>query len=137
MNRHTGVISKQEIYRVADQSLTVSFSNGSVLSPLDDIPVSVSFPPDGFRFHTHDEFQALCGLRGDLYDVVGHLRLVNGQFLTDRPVLDESEIISMRHILVHLQKKNSGCCLTLSYIAVQTMGSSSLFEVSAIHEQCP
>ncbi|XP_013584484.1 PREDICTED: uncharacterized protein LOC106342155 isoform X3 [Brassica oleracea var. oleracea] len=111
MNRHTGVISKQEIYRVADQSLTVSFSNGSVLSPLDDIPVSVSFPPDGFRFHTHDEFQALCGLRGDLYDVVGHLRLVNGQFLTDRPVLDESEIISMRHILVHLQKKK-----LLSYV---------------------
>ncbi|CAN6805161.1 unnamed protein product [Brassica oleracea var. botrytis] len=59
-----------------------------------------------FRFHTHDEFQALRGLRGDLYDVVGHLRLVNGQFLTDRPVLDESEIISMRHILVHLQTKD-------------------------------
>ncbi|WZZ52007.1 hypothetical protein YC2023_052114 [Brassica napus] len=38
--------------------------------------------------------------------VVGHLRLVNGQFLTDRPVLDESEIISMRHILVHLQTKD-------------------------------
>ncbi|CAF1847381.1 unnamed protein product [Brassica napus] len=59
-----------------------------------------------FRFHTHDEFQALRGFRGDLYDVVGHLRLVNGQFLTDRPVLDESEIISMRHILVHLQTKD-------------------------------
>ncbi|KAF2569116.1 hypothetical protein F2Q68_00026139 [Brassica cretica] len=31
-------------------------------------------------------------------------------------------------------KTVAGCCLTFSYIAVQTMGSSSLFEVSAIHE---
>ncbi|KAG5398258.1 hypothetical protein IGI04_020072 [Brassica rapa subsp. trilocularis] len=98
--------TSKEIYRVADQSLTVSFSNGSVLSPLDDIPVSVSFPPDRFRFHTHEDFQANRGLRGDLYDVVGHLRLVNGQSLSDRPVLDESEMISMRHILVHLQTKD-------------------------------
>ncbi|KAH0852529.1 hypothetical protein HID58_093912, partial [Brassica napus] len=91
----------KEIYRVADQSLTISFSNGSVLAPLDDddIPVSVSFPADRFRFHTHDDFQANRGLRGDLYDVVGHLRLVNGQSLIDRPVLDEAEIISMRHVL--------------------------------------
>ncbi|XP_048623286.1 uncharacterized protein LOC111198155 isoform X2 [Brassica napus] len=98
--------TSKEIYRVADQSLTVSFSNGSVLSPLDDIPVSVSFPPDRFRFHTHEDFQANRGLRGDLYDVVGHLRLVNGQSLSDRPILDESEMISMRHILVHLQTKD-------------------------------
>ncbi|KAG2316076.1 hypothetical protein Bca52824_019198 [Brassica carinata] len=61
-----GVKSK-EIYRVADQSLTVSFSNGSVLAPLDDIPASVSFPTDRFRFHTHEDFQANSGLRGDLY----------------------------------------------------------------------
>ncbi|CAN6847223.1 unnamed protein product [Brassica oleracea] len=37
----------KEIYRVADQSLTVSFSNGYVLSPLDDIPVYISFPQTG------------------------------------------------------------------------------------------
>ncbi|CAN6821850.1 unnamed protein product [Brassica oleracea] len=98
----------KEIYRVADQSLTISFSNGSVLAPLDDdeIPVYVSFPADRFRFHTHEDFQANRGLRGDLYDVVGHLRLVNGQSLIDRPVLDEAEIISMRHVLVHLQTKD-------------------------------
>ncbi|KAG2293547.1 hypothetical protein Bca52824_040216 [Brassica carinata] len=61
---------------------------------------------DRFRFHTHEDFQANRGLRGDLYDVVGHLRLVNGQSLIDRPVLDEAEIISMRHVLVHLQTKD-------------------------------
>ncbi|CAN7141795.1 unnamed protein product, partial [Brassica rapa subsp. narinosa] len=80
--------TSKEIYRVADQSLTVSF-----------------------RFHTHEDFQANRGLRGDLYGnlsefknqhVVGHLRLVNGQSLSDRPVLDESEMISMRHILLYL-----------------------------------
>ncbi|KAL0855660.1 hypothetical protein Bca101_060813 [Brassica carinata] len=100
-----GVKSK-EIYRVADQSLTVSFSNGSVLAPLDDIPASVSFPTDRFRFHTHEDFQANSGLRGDLYDVVGHLRLVNGQSLIDRPILDKAEVNSTRHILVHLQSKD-------------------------------
>ncbi|CDY39704.1 BnaA04g07310D [Brassica napus] len=98
--------TSKEIYRVADQNLTISFSNGSVLAPLDDIPVSVSFPTDRFRFHTHEDFQAHRGLRGDLYDVVGHLRLVNGQSLIDRPVLDEAEVISTRRILVHLQSKD-------------------------------
>ncbi|CAN7001803.1 unnamed protein product [Brassica oleracea var. botrytis] len=34
----------KDIYRVSDQSLTFSFSNGYVLSPLDDITVYVSFP---------------------------------------------------------------------------------------------
>ncbi|WZZ04816.1 hypothetical protein YC2023_090737 [Brassica napus] len=83
--------TSKEIYRIADQNLTISFSNGSILAPLNDIPVSVSFPTDRFRFHTHEDFQAHRGLRGDLYDVVGHLRLVNGQSLIDRPVLDEAE----------------------------------------------
>ncbi|CAF1932561.1 unnamed protein product [Brassica napus] len=83
------------------QNLTLSFSNGSVLAPLDDIPVSVSFPTDRFRFHTHEDFQAHRGLSGDLYDVVGHLRLVSGQSLIDRPVLDEAEVIGTRRILVH------------------------------------
>ncbi|CDY15864.1 BnaA04g12470D [Brassica napus] len=66
----------KEIYRVVDQSLTISFSNGSVLAPLDDddIPVSVSFPADRFRFHTHDDFQANRGLRGDLYDISTNLQ---------------------------------------------------------------
>ncbi|KAF3573844.1 hypothetical protein F2Q69_00062432 [Brassica cretica] len=66
--------TSKEIYRVADQSLKVSFSNGSILSPFDDIPVSVSFPPDRFRFHTHEDFQANRGLRGDLYGNLSELK---------------------------------------------------------------
>ncbi|KAF8100670.1 hypothetical protein N665_0218s0008 [Sinapis alba] len=98
----------KEIYRVAEQGLTISFSNDSVLSPLagDDDSGSGDFPADRFRFHSHADFQANVGLRSDQYDVVGHLRLVNGQALTSRPILDESEMINMGHILVHLQTKD-------------------------------
>ncbi|KAF8090551.1 hypothetical protein N665_0473s0003 [Sinapis alba] len=80
----------KEIYRVADPSLTISFSNDSVLSPLDgdDDSGTGSFPAVRFRFHSHADFEANVGLRGDLYDVVGHLRLVNGQALMTRPLLD-------------------------------------------------
>ncbi|KAF8068495.1 hypothetical protein N665_1148s0012 [Sinapis alba] len=97
-------VANKEIYRVADQNFTVSFSNGSVLSPLDDVRLSI--PADRFRFHTYEDFEANRGLRGDLYDVVGHLRLVNGQSLIGRPVLDESEILCTRRVLVHLQSKD-------------------------------
>ncbi|WZZ08785.1 hypothetical protein YC2023_094706 [Brassica napus] len=40
---------------------------------------SVCFPEDRFRFHGYEEFDAACDLRGDLYDYVGHIKLVNGQ----------------------------------------------------------
>ncbi|CAN6873927.1 unnamed protein product, partial [Brassica oleracea] len=69
----------KEIYCFADQSLIVSFSNNSVLKPLDDI--RLSFAAVRFRFHAYEDIQANFGLRGDLYDVVGHLRLMNGQSL--------------------------------------------------------
>lgn len=38
-----------------------------------------------------------------LYDVVGHMKLVNGQTLIERPILNEAEIATMRHLLVHVQ----------------------------------
>ncbi|CAF1934374.1 unnamed protein product [Brassica napus] len=40
---------------------------------------SVCFPEDHFQFHGYEEFDASCDLRGDLYDYVGHIKLVNGQ----------------------------------------------------------
>ncbi|KAH0935972.1 hypothetical protein HID58_013089 [Brassica napus] len=54
-------------------------------------------------FHSHEDFEANCDLRGDLYDVLGHMKLVNGQTLTERPTLDELEIAATRHVLVHVQ----------------------------------
>ncbi|KAF8052063.1 hypothetical protein N665_1615s0007 [Sinapis alba] len=89
------------VYRVADPNVTITFSWNSVLSVLDSS--SVLFPEDRFRFHGYEEFEAACDLKGDLYDYVGHIKLVNEQALNDSLVLDEDEIASTRRILVHVQ----------------------------------
>ncbi|KAG2262740.1 hypothetical protein Bca52824_069819 [Brassica carinata] len=95
-------VSKSKIgYRVADPVVVITFSWNSALSDLNDS--SVVFPEDRFRFYRYEEFEAACELKGDLYDYVGHMKLVNGQTLSDSLVLDEGEIASKRHILVHVQ----------------------------------
>ncbi|KAG2299657.1 hypothetical protein Bca52824_036129 [Brassica carinata] len=88
-------------YWVADPVVVITFSWNSALSDLNDS--SVVFPEDRFRFYRYEEFEAACELKGDLYDYVGHMKLVNGQTLSDSLVLDEGEIASKRHILVHVQ----------------------------------
>ncbi|CAF2121878.1 unnamed protein product [Brassica napus] len=88
-------------FRVADHSATVSFSWNSSLSVLENPPVQI--PEDRFRFHTYEEFKANCDSRADLYDYVGHMKLVNGQTLTDHIVLDEADIAEKRHLCVHIQ----------------------------------
>ncbi|XP_009107822.2 uncharacterized protein LOC103833491 isoform X2 [Brassica rapa] len=88
-------------YRVADHSATVSFSWNSSLSVLENPPVF--FPVDRFRFHSYDEFRANCDSKGDLYDFVGHMKLVSGQTITDHIVLDEADISEKRHLCVHVQ----------------------------------
>ncbi|CAN6998025.1 unnamed protein product, partial [Brassica oleracea var. botrytis] len=85
----------------ADHSVTVSFSYKSALSVLDDNTLPID--EDRFRFHSHDDFEANCDLKGDLYDVVGHMKLVNGQTLIKRPILDGTEISTTRRVMVHLQ----------------------------------
>ncbi|CAF1705194.1 BnaC03g41440D [Brassica napus] len=89
------------VYRVADHIATVSFTWNSEMTVLHDIPIH--FDEDRFRFHSYEDFEANCDLRGDLYDFVGHMKLVNGQTLTKRPILDEVEIATTRHVLVHVQ----------------------------------
>uniref|UniRef100_A0A0D3CJL2 Replication factor A C-terminal domain-containing protein n=1 Tax=Brassica oleracea var. oleracea TaxID=109376 RepID=A0A0D3CJL2_BRAOL len=91
----------KKVYRVANPDVTISFSWNSVLSVLKDS--SIRFPEDRFHFHGYEEFEAGCDLRGDLYDYIGHIRLVNEQTLNESLVLDEVEIASMRRILVHVQ----------------------------------
>ncbi|CAF2223434.1 unnamed protein product [Brassica napus] len=80
------------VYRVAELILTITFSWNSILSCLEDS--SVRFPEYRFRFHGYEEFEAACDLKGDLYDYVGHMKLVNEQTLNDSLVLDEVEIAS-------------------------------------------
>ncbi|WZZ91448.1 hypothetical protein YC2023_120027 [Brassica napus] len=53
------------IYRVAEPSVTISFSWNYVLSVLEDS--SIRFPEDRFRIHGFREFEAASDLRGDLY----------------------------------------------------------------------
>nr|VDD05096.1 unnamed protein product [Brassica rapa] len=118
--------SNKTVYRVSDHAVTVSFSWNSELSVLEDSPTP--FDEDRFRFHSFEDFQASCDRKGDLYvlsgheivecycvvflltrsmnngiDVVGHMKVVNGQCLIGTPVLDEVEIARARHVLVHVQ----------------------------------
>ncbi|CAN7087728.1 unnamed protein product [Brassica oleracea var. botrytis] len=93
--------SNKSVYRVSDHAVTVSFSWNSELSELQNI--TTPFDEDRFRFHTYEVFEANCDLKGDLYDVVGHMKLVNGHTLTESPVFDEVQIAAARHLLVHVQ----------------------------------
>ncbi|KAH0863773.1 hypothetical protein HID58_080984 [Brassica napus] len=93
--------NNKTLYRVAESSFTVTFSTTSVLSDLDDS--SVCFPEDRFRFHGYEEFDASCDLKGDLYDYIGHIKLVNGQVLGDNLVLDDADIASSRRVMLHVQ----------------------------------
>ncbi|XP_048622612.1 uncharacterized protein LOC125591800 [Brassica napus] len=97
LNKFFGSKTKK-VYWVADPDVTIAFSSNSVLSVLKDS--SIRFPEDRFRFHGYEQFEAACDLRGDLYDYIGHIRLVNEQTLNESLVLDEVEISSMRgHVM--------------------------------------
>ncbi|CAN6904308.1 hypothetical protein Bca4012_095228 [Brassica carinata] len=100
LNNFFGSRSKVQ-YRVADHIATVSFTWNSDLAVLDNPPVP--FPEDRFRFHGYEEFRANCDSKGDLYDYVGHMKLVNGQTISDHIVLDEVDISEKWHICVHVQ----------------------------------
>ncbi|KAL0660610.1 hypothetical protein Bca4012_081195 [Brassica carinata] len=88
-------------YPVADHIAIVSFSWNSDLTILENPPVLI--PQDRFRFHSYEEFRASCGSKGDLYDYVGHMKLVDGQTITDHIVLDEADIAKKRFLCVHVQ----------------------------------
>ena len=64
LNRFYGSKSKN-VFRVADPDVTISFTCNSVLSPLENSPVQ--FSEDRFRFYGHEEFEAVCDLRGAYY----------------------------------------------------------------------
>ncbi|KAF2607581.1 hypothetical protein F2Q68_00044673 [Brassica cretica] len=55
----------KSVFRVSDHTATVSFSWNSELSVLQGC--HTPFDEDSFRFHSYEEFQAKCDLKGDLY----------------------------------------------------------------------
>ncbi|CAF1892052.1 BnaCnng35010D [Brassica napus] len=102
----------KSVYRVADHIATVSLSWNSEMSVLHEIPSS--FDEDRFRFHSYEDFDANCDLKGDFYDVLGHMKLVNGQTLIELPILDEVEIATTRHVMVHVQSHEYPCLTSMS-----------------------
>ncbi|KAH0884779.1 hypothetical protein HID58_060875, partial [Brassica napus] len=90
-------------YRVTDHSATVTFAWNTELKILDNPLVSIH--EDRFRFHSYEEFYANCDRKVDLYDYVGHMKLVNGQTITEHTVLDEVDISDKRHLCLYLWDK--------------------------------
>ncbi|CAN6802602.1 unnamed protein product [Brassica oleracea] len=78
---------------------------GEEMLLIDEQNSPVPFPEDRFRFHDHEEFEANCDHRGDLYDYVGHMRLINGRAraMTEHLIIDEVDIAEKRHLVVHVQ----------------------------------
>ncbi|KAF2585950.1 hypothetical protein F2Q70_00036288 [Brassica cretica] len=102
LNKFYGSRSKDQS-SVADHSVTISLALNFVLSVLYDSPVP--FQEDWFRFRSHEEFEANCDLKVDLYDYLGHMKLVNEQPLTDCPILNGVDIAKKRHLRVHVKTR--------------------------------
>ncbi|CAF1924152.1 unnamed protein product [Brassica napus] len=92
------------MYHVADQRLVICISHDSALSKDEEDVESIL--TERFRVHSFSDFEANCDLRGDLHDVVGHLKLVDGQALHQRPVLCTNDGSVSRKVTVHLQLKD-------------------------------
>ncbi|CAF2003652.1 BnaAnng23070D [Brassica napus] len=92
------------MYHVADQRLVICISHDSALSKYEEDIESIL--TERFRVHSFSDFEANCDLRGDLHDIVGHLKLVDGQALHQRPVLCTKDDSVSRKVTVHLQLKD-------------------------------
>ncbi|CAN6905891.1 unnamed protein product [Brassica oleracea] len=89
----------KKVYRVADPDVTITFSWNSVLSVLKDS--SIRFSEDRFRFHGYEQFEAACGLRGDLYGKISQLESnsevanrVNAEIVTKAETATIGELLS-------------------------------------------
>ncbi|CAF2041297.1 unnamed protein product, partial [Brassica rapa] len=95
----------KEVFRVAAHSMTISFSHSSELAPLENSLMDLE--EDRFQFHSYEDFEAGCDMKGDLFDVIGPLKLVSGQSLNMSPFIDDSELATTRRILVHVQSHDT------------------------------
>ncbi|KAF3564352.1 hypothetical protein DY000_02016865 [Brassica cretica] len=65
-----------------------------------------------FGFHSYEDFEDNCDLKGDLHDVVGHMNLVNGQTFIEHPILDEVEIAT-HCVFLFIYNHMTSCSLLL------------------------
>ncbi|KAH0910634.1 hypothetical protein HID58_033955, partial [Brassica napus] len=98
------------MYGVADQKLVICITHTSILSKLEENIEGI--PSQCFRIHSFADFEANCDLRGDLHDVVSHLKLVDGQALHQRPVLRTKDGSTSQKIMVPLQLKELSLTVT-------------------------
>ncbi|CAN7031739.1 unnamed protein product [Brassica rapa subsp. trilocularis] len=92
------------MYHVAEQRLVICISHASALVKVEETIEGIV--TERFRLHSFSDFEANCDLRGDLHDVVGHLKLVDGQPLHQRPVLCSKDDSTSRKVMVLLQLKD-------------------------------
>ncbi|KAF2568322.1 hypothetical protein F2Q68_00027826 [Brassica cretica] len=112
-NKFFGSKSKT-IYRVAYPDVTISFSWNFALTSLEES--SIRFPEDRIRIHGFREFDAASDLRGDLYDYIGHIKLVNGKVPSDGLLLDEAAIVVSRRVELHVQTHESKTVLSFQVL---------------------
>ncbi|CAN6867067.1 unnamed protein product [Brassica oleracea] len=114
------------MYHVADQRLVICISNASAMSKVDrDIEGILT---ERFRIHSFSDFEANCDLRGDLHDVVGHLKLVDGQPLHQRPVLCTKDDSTSRRVMAaeNFRLKFDACAATPTVLLVTTVNPKRL-----------
>ncbi|KAL0665921.1 hypothetical protein Bca4012_028625 [Brassica carinata] len=114
------------MYHVADQRLVICISHASELRKVEeDIEAILT---ERFRIHSFADFEANCDLRGDLHDVVGHLKLVDGHPLHQRPVLCTKDDSASRkdEAAENFRVKFDACADTPTVLLVTTVNPKRL-----------
>ncbi|KAH0904340.1 hypothetical protein HID58_043843 [Brassica napus] len=104
-NPNTKTLTGVEMLLIDEQVRLLLIGNGYSRFYLSRTDSPVPFQEDWFRFRSHEEFEANCDLKVDLYDYLGHMKLVNEQPLTDCPILNGVDIAKKRHLRVHVQTR--------------------------------
>ncbi|CAF2159035.1 unnamed protein product [Brassica napus] len=127
------------MYHVADQRLVICISHAFALSKVEEDIEGIL--TERFRIHSFSDFEANCDLRGDLHDVVGHLKLVDGQALHQRPVLCTSDDSASRKVMVHLQLKelttNPSVTSLVNSVEVVKAETLTISEIAAFLKRQP
>ncbi|KAH0853238.1 hypothetical protein HID58_093361 [Brassica napus] len=99
--------SPDTVMQVADLGLDICFTHSSVLSDLDHVCLLLTQTGLGSTYMSYRHLKAPfnCNFPTNDVDVVGHMKLLNGQMLIQRPVLHEVATATTQRVLIHLQTK--------------------------------
>ncbi|KAL0685070.1 hypothetical protein Bca4012_051918 [Brassica carinata] len=102
------------MYRVAEPSVVISFTSNSVLSDLEDS--RVNFPDDRFRFHSYEEFEAACDLKGDLYGALALASMSSSRVFLDFDVQPTRDYVTWVDAKVATKTETMTIAKLFSYI---------------------